>query len=733
MTLLLPQPGRPLGVVAALVFTTLAAAAHAADRPRVGLVLGGGGARGAAHIGVLEVLEELRVPVDCVAGTSMGALVAGAWVAGVSPGRMRREMAKADWNDMFQDDPAFSELSFRNKRLSQRYLPASEMGVSERGVQFPPGVVLGQKIKLFFNSLVHDNFGEREIQDLGLPLSIVATDIGSGDKVVFRDGSLTTAMRASMSVPGLLAPVEYRDRKLVDGGLVDNVPIEEVRSRCQAEVIIAVNVGSPLLKPDQVGSLLSVSAQMVNILTEQNVARSLATLRPGDIYIRPDLEDISAADFDRNSEAADLGRKAAEAAAPQLAQLAVEPLQYATWQRQIVAGNDEVPRVDAIEIAGLARIDPQAVRDDIGQEVGKPLDTGRLYDDLMRIFGEGYYQSVDYALLSTRERNILRIVPVEKPWGPSYLRLGVNLEIADQGANFDLRLGYQRTMLNKLGGELLLTGQIGSRNSLGIDFYQPLDPTQTFFVEPIAGIDRRLAPIYEDDQKIAEYRIRTTAVELGAGINVARLGQLRAGWLGKKLWGWLETGLPIFPTGEAQYDGPFAGLDFDQMNRLYFPTQGWSTRLRYFSTNGPDYDFSRLDARAEGVLSFGEYVLGGVASYTGSPRGRLPFFDAATLGGFLNLSAFAPGQLVGDDTSYAQLRLERIIGVLPIGLRGDIRVGLALEAARRGEAYSETQLTGWVNSASLYLGGETPLGPIYLGYGYSTSGNWNIYLFLGTP
>jgi len=733
MTLLLQHLGRQLGALAVLVLAGLAADADATDRPRVGLVLGGGGARGAAHIGVLEVLEELRVPVDCVAGTSMGALVAGAWVAGVSPGRMRREMAKADWIDMFQDNPEFSELSFRNKRQSQRFLPGSETGVSERGVQFPPGVVLGQKIKLFFNSLVHADYGEREIQQLGLPLSIIATDIGTGEKVVFRDGSLTTAMRASMSVPGLLAPVEYRGRKLVDGGLVDNVPLDEVRNRCQAEVIIAVNVGSPLLKPEEVGSLLSVSAQMVNILTEQNVARSLATLAPGDVYIKPDLEGISASAFDRNGEAADRGRRAAEAMASQLARLSVEPWQFAKWQTEITAGTERAPRIDEIEIVGLGRVDPEAVKPLIRQKEGEPLDTARLNEDLLRIFGDGHYQSVDYTLLTTRERNILRVVPVEKEWGPSYLRLGVNLEIADQGANFDLRLGYQRTMLNRLGGEVLITGQIGSRSGLGIDFYQPLDPAQTFFIEPIAGMDRRLAPIYDRNQKVAEYKIRTAVVEFGAGVNVARLGQIRAGWLDKTLRGWLETGSPIFPTGQSKYDGPFVGLDFDQMNRLYFPTQGWSTRLRYFSSGGPDGDFSRLDARAEGVVSFGKHVLGGVASYTGSPRGRLPFFDAATLGGFLNMTAFAPGQLVGDDTTYGQLRLERIIGVLPIGLRGDIRVGVALEAARRGVVDSETKLTGWLNSASLYLGGETPLGPVYLGYGYSTSGNWNIYLFLGTP
>jgi NTE family protein len=171
-------------------------------RPRIGLVLGGGGARGAAHIGVLEVLQKLHVPIDCVAGTSMGALVAGAWAAGMSPATMREQLARADWGDMFVDNPEYAEMSYRNKLVSRRYLPGSESGVSRNGVAYQAGVVSGQKIKLFFNQLVRANQGERDIEDLPLPLSIIATDIGTGERVVFRDGPLTTAMRASMSVPG---------------------------------------------------------------------------------------------------------------------------------------------------------------------------------------------------------------------------------------------------------------------------------------------------------------------------------------------------------------------------------------------------------------------------------------------------------------------------------------------------------------------------------------------------
>ncbi|MBE2243217.1 MAG: patatin-like phospholipase family protein, partial [Burkholderiaceae bacterium] len=177
-----------------------------ASRPRIGLVLGGGGARGAAHIGVLEVLQELRVPVDCIAGTSMGALVTGAFAAGQSPAAMSQALAQANWDDMFQDNPDFYDMSYRNKRLSQAYVPGSELGVTDKGLEYAPGVVSGQKIKAFFNELVHDDRGERLIQDLPIPIALIATDILTGDRVVMRDGSLSQAMRASMSVPGLMAP-----------------------------------------------------------------------------------------------------------------------------------------------------------------------------------------------------------------------------------------------------------------------------------------------------------------------------------------------------------------------------------------------------------------------------------------------------------------------------------------------------------------------------------------------
>jgi NTE family protein len=723
-----------------VVLLALGAVANAADipaRPRVGLVLGGGGARGAAHIGVLEVLERLRVPVDCVAGTSMGGLVAGAYAAGLSPTVMREELAKADWDDLFHDDPSFSQQNFRKKVLDKRFLPASETGVGPDGLKYQTGVVTGQKIKLFFNQLVGDYLGEREIDRLPLPLSIIATDIVQGQRVVFRSGSLTTAMRASMSVPGLMSPVEINGEKLVDGGLVDNVPIGEARSRCQADVVIAVNVGSPLLKAEDISGLLSISVQMVNILTEQNVTRSLATLKATDIYIKPELEGISAGDFKRTSETADRGVKAAESVADRLRLLAVSEAAYTAWAESIQVARREAPKIHEIQIAGLRLVNPAMVEQHIQVKPGDPVNPSVINPDLLRVYGDGYYQNVDYAMLDTlRDRNILRVMPLEKSWGPDYIRYGINLDSNFKSdSSYSLRLGYQKTWLNSLGAELLAIGEIGSTNGVSVDYYQPVDARQRYFLETNLKYVSKISGIYQNDNKLAEYRILQGSARFGAGINLGALGQMRAGW--EENW-WnpkLDTGLPVFPEQSKRYGGWVARFDLDQTDRLYFPTSGWNSSVKYF--DAPTEHYSKVDGYASAYRSFGDWVLSSRVSYQGSPVGRLPFYDVGSLGGMMNMTAFAVGQLKGDDMSYVNARAERIIGRLPLGLRGDMRMGLAVEGAKIGTPYTETNLKGWINSTAIYLGGETPLGPVYLGYGYSSSGSTggysNLYLFLGTP
>jgi NTE family protein len=726
-------------------------AAEAADtaaetpRPRVGLVLGGGGARGAAHIGVLEVLERARVPVDCVAGTSMGALVAGAWAAGLSPQSMRRELAGADWADMFLDDPDYAERSMRSKWLAQHFLPGSETGIAAQGAVAPPGFVYGQKIKLFLNRLVHADHGERPIEQLPMPLSIVATDIANGERVVLRSGSLTRAMRASMAVPGLLAPLELDGRRLVDGGLVDNLPLREVRERCGAEVVIAVNVGSPPLPADRIGGLLGITAQMVALLTEQNVSASLATIRAADVLVKPDLEGITAADFQRHAEAADRGREAAEALLPRLQALSVPAEAYAAWRvRAGIAAQDKTApaaRVDEIEIAGLARGDTRVVQRWIRQQPGRALDTRTLQRDLLRAYGDGHYEQLDYALVRRGERNVLRILPVEKSWGPDYLRLALQLDSnLAQGSTYQLRAGYHKTWLNRLGGELLFVGEIGGSTGASAEWYQPLEGTQGLFADAGVMYRRERIDYFFGERRISRYLAGRSQFEAALGANIGRLGQVRAGWRTSRVQSRLETGRELGSADapgllDVRAEGWLLALDLDQRDRRFFPRQGWSLTAQLFANerDGAQGEWQRLGVEARGVWSLRDTVLATRLAWTGSPRGELPLAEAARLGGLLNLSGFASGQLVGDEVGYAQLRAERILGRAPLGLRGDLRLGVALEAGRVGQPYTRPLRDGWLHSLAVYLGGESPFGPAYLGLGWGNGGSFNAYLVIGNP
>jgi NTE family protein len=718
-----------VGGIAAL---TLCGTLAAAERPRVGLVLGGGGARGAAHIGVLEVLREQRIPVDCVAGTSMGGLVTGAFAAGLSPDEMLEAMGQADWRAMFNDNPPINELNPRIKAQSRLFIPGTEMGVTKDGAQPLPAVVQGQKVKLFINRLVRSQYGEPLIEKMPIPVSIIATDLVTGDKVVFREGRLTHAMRATMSVPGLMAPVTDGERLLVDGGLVDNVPIDEVRKSCNPDVVIAVNVGSPLMKANDIGGIFSVAGQMINILTEQNVTRSLSTLGSGDIYIKPDLDGITAAEFGRYAETAKRGRAAAEAILPRLKVLSVDEKQYQDWLAATTPVRGSLPVVDEVQIAGLKRVNPAYPGRYLENYDGAPVDVDRLDKDMGLIYGDGLYDNVDFSLLSTRDRNILRVTPLEKEFGPDYLRFGFNLNATSNApSTFNLRVAYQKTLINSLGGEWLTGVQIGNENGAFTEFYQPLDAERRFFLEPKLSYFRSPIYIYQNNHRIAEYSVDQTSIDLMAGVNVGLWGPVSVGWAGRYRSAELSTGSPTLPTGSEGFSGFLARLDFDQFDRLYDPTHGWAAHGSYFYAAGDGYDKADLDLRA--ADNFGDYIVHGRIRGAGSFTGSLPFYDAVALGGFMNLSGFARNQIIGESLMYGNVRLEKIIGRLPAGLRGDMRVGLAVEGGKVDGRYTETNLNGWQSSVTAYVGGETPLGMVYLGYGYSPNGMGNFYLFLGQP
>ena len=712
----------------------LAPLAYAQAAPRIGLVLGGGGARGAAHVGVLQKLQELRVPIDCVAGTSMGGLVAGAFSSGLSPADMQVALRQADWSDMFKDAASYADFTPRLKGFSQIYIPGSEAGVKNGSLQFPSAVLSGQKIKFFIDRLIRADLAPQRVESQQLPLALLTTDIVTGQRRAWRNGDLASLMRATMSVPGLMSPVKYEGLSLVDGGLVDNVPIAEVTDLCRPDVVIAINVGSPLLKAEDIdASPLSVTAQMINLLTEQNVTKSLSLLRPGiDIYIQPDLDGITAADFERSDDTIARGYAAASRAQNQLQSLALNASDYAVWLRRMARSDVPQFTLDAVETAGLDAEQTRLFAARMRNKAGVPLDAKALEEDLLYAYGEGRYSNLGYQLVRSGDKNILRLYPTEKPWGLNFLRSGLNFAWGSRDdARYNIRLAYQMTQLNRSGGELLLTGQLGSDNLVGVNWYQPLEAERPWFTETSALLGAQSMDLYQDGR--AQARLKTVFTELntGLGLNLGRHGILKSGLLLRNLNASTSIGSDSRLPADRSINTRawFALADLDRFNSPYFPTEGWRARLMQTQSS----DYGKLDGSYSQALGFGTYVLTGRVAFTKASKGQLPISDAAVLGGVNNLSGLAFKQLLGSDMRYLGLRSEKIISQMPLGLRGDLRIGLSLEGGTMQRRYSETQASGLVRSTSVYLGGETVLGPVYLGLAKASGNAARIFLFLGNP
>ena len=706
-------------------------------RPRIGLALGGGGARGGAHLGVLQVLEELRVPVDCIAGTSMGALVGGAYAAGVAPNEIIDLVRETDWISIFDDTAGRASVNLRRKELDDRYYSGLEVGVGHGGLRYREGAVAGEKLKLFFNRLVRLELGERPIEELSLPLAIIATDIGTGERVAMRSGNLTSAMRGSMSVPGLIAPVVRGNRKLVDGGLTDNLPVAEVKDLC-ADVVIAVNVGSPLFKPEQVTGVVTVLGQVVNLLTEQNVAKSVALLTPNDVYIKPEMADIGATQFTRQLEAAEIGRLATLAKADELKRFALPEREYAAWRNGIRLAKAVAPTIiDEVDVAQTRFVNPKKIRRGIRQREGEPLDARKLAEDLVLEYSQGDLQTLDYSVIHERDKTILKITPIEKPWGPDYVRFGLSLASDFRTeSQYELRVLARRTWLNLLGGEWLASAQIGSVQSIATEFYQPVDSRQRFFVRPYASTALRKLPLYFEGDRLAIYRVQDSRAGVEGGMNLGVYGQARAGWVERRSGSVLDTGPTFIPNLTERLSGITGALSIDTYDQPFFPTKGLKLDLTHFEAKHVSQgleQYSRTEAKFGAAKSLGSFVLVGEIDGGFTPKGTLPLADAFALGGPRRLSGFANDQVLGGEYTFgraeAQYRLNYSIPVFGLSLIG----GVVAEAGRMNKRLTETSLTGWQRSFGAYLAASTALGPIYIGVADAKNGKARFYLFIGTP
>ncbi len=710
-------------------------------RPKIGLVLSGGGARGAAHVGVLKVLEELRVPVDLIVGTSMGSIVGASYASGNSVAEMERDIATITTANLFTDRPPRADLPMRRKADDSEPYIIPELGVTSDGISLPKGIVTGVSVEAQLRKLVKFTT-VRRFDQLPIPFRAIATDLGTGEMVELKEGSLITAMRASMSVPGGMAPVRIGDQQLVDGGLVRNLPVDVARAM-GADIVIAVNLGTPLMKPEQITSVLSVTGQMINILTEQNVRRSLAELKPQDVLVLPELGDFSAGDFDNLPKTVPIGEAAAWKVADRLRALSLPPEQYAALRKRQGPASTEamITVVDEIRVEGVKRINPEVVLQSMQTEVGKPIDRDTLDLDLRRIYGRGDFENVGFTVEEIGDQRVLTVKVQEKP-ETHYFRFGLELQ-ADLGQRsyFNVYASHRAKALNRFGAEWKNDLVLGRDVVAATEFYQPLSASQYFFVAPQLRYQNLPLDLYIDDLLTAEYQDQSGVVQFDVGANFLQYGQARLGLaLGERRFSQQSGSLLLPGSGTTNIRAAVFDLKLDQFAGVNFPTGGWGADARVYSqldSLGGDSPYTKWRAGGGAAISSGQHTFDVAASAGGKVGSRsIPVYDQFALGGFLKLSGLAPGQLRTDEYQFVRLGYRTKRADIP--LFEGIYVGASLEAARarpvvpvwRGQLVEGTVT---VPAGSVYFGVDSPLGPLYLGFGYSSRDNSAVYLFLGRP
>jgi NTE family protein len=734
-----------------------AASAPAASRPKVALVLSGGGARGFAHIGVLRELRRLNVPVDIVVGTSMGSVIGGAFAAGRSDDELERFVRSTDWERVLSDRPARDRLTFRHREEDLEVPSRVEFGVDRNGLTLPPAAVGNAALEQALAQLLPESALGRASKAQPLPFRALAADLLTGEAVELADAPLLIALRASLSVPGVFAPVRVNGRLLVDGGLVRNLPVD-------AQVVIAVNVGTPLSPESELKSAFGVAQQMLNILTEQNVQRSLRELGPADILIAPDLTGFGFMDFARGHGAIERGAAAARAVAPRLQALAVSSDRYAAFdalRRGLVTAPSPAFELGAVQVQGQERIAPEELLARSGLAPGQRLTREEIRDGAKRLYGRVDIARIDAEVTedTAAGRADVTLRVQEAPWARSRLRLGLELN-SDFSDNSRFRVVAMHTAssLNAWGAEMRSTAGIGSRRSLATELHQPLGRGSPWYLLPAIDYERDADDLFVDGLRLARVGYRRSRVALALGRQIGDATDLRLGVeraTGRASLLVPEGSQPPQAFGQTRV---LLSLRADALEPIAYPVRGHlfnatvareigsraraDEPLRSLAAGLWAFELPTLDV--DGALGspgswFGPWIGSMLGDWLGHWGGHVYGEWARTkggvaplaLGGFLRLSGTAPQSVQGSQVLLGRLVLARRVSELPATLGGAVRLGFSFELGRAyadGEALRLAELR---QAASVFAAFDTRFGPLYLGAGITRGKPGTLYVFLG--
>lgn len=641
---------------------------------KIGLVLSGGGARGVAHIGVLEWFEQNRIPVHFVAGTSMGGLVGALYSMGTSPAEMRQLMRNQNWTDLLSSGPSFEKLSFRRKQDKRDFQSGLEIGL-RKGVSLPLGVSSAHYIGLLIDRLALPYHDLKSFDDLPIPFRCVATDFLHAKPEVLKDGSLSSAMRATMSIPGVFPPVERDGKVLVDGGLMNNIPTDVVRE-FQPDVVIAVDTGTPLGDLQTIGSIVGILQQSVTVMTINNERQNL---RLADIIIAPDLGNISALDFIGLDNIADAGFKAASTKNAVLSRFA---LSERDWQQHLAERQakrrSSIPNPTDLQIAGVEADAKKALHRRLDDHAAKPLDTVKLENDLTTITGQGRYESFNYGLKTDDGNTVLEIRPREKSHAPPTIVPGVEIDGSEVNA-INFTLGMRTTVydVGVYGAEWRIDAKIGFGNLFATEYFRPLGE-RGMFVAPRVAYRRDRQGVFQGRTRLAEYQADRFGAGGDFGVLTSR-SEFRFGYEYTRVYARTSTGSPELPTFDGNFNVARVRWAFDGQDSATVPTRGLRLAVEgrwYFSAPDARQDFPQAELRFSQFIPMstkGSMFLAGIA---GSAFGReVPPIQQFLLGGPFRFGAFDRDELRVNQYFLATSGYLHKLSELPSLIGGNIYAG----------------------------------------------------------
>ncbi|HET9305313.1 MAG TPA: patatin-like phospholipase family protein [Candidatus Sulfotelmatobacter sp.] len=668
--------GRRVAVAAALIFfivlSILAQGQDAAPaepskhRPQIGLALSGGGALGLVEVGVIQWMEENHIPVDRIAGTSMGGIIGAMYATGMTAAEIKGFAEKINWEEVLQPDPGYSQLSFRRKQDRRNFLINAHLGL-KHGLAGPNGLNPGQGVGLLLDRIAFPESGISNFDDLPIPFRCVATDMQSGETVVLRDGPLAQAVRASMAIPGVFTPVQFKGRTLADGGMVQNIPVETARGM-GADVVIAIELRLPPGDITQLGSLTGVLSRAIDVMITQNERLSLAL---ADAKVSVDMKGYWITDYNKVDQLIGLGYKTAASQSADLLRYAIQDPNEWRQYLDARAARKQAPidRVDTIVVTGADSRTDHSIQQRLSNDLHKPLDLHAVETQLTRIAGQGRFDDLGYEGFTQNGVPGLRVTAHEKSYGPPFVDLAVNV-VGSGVAAFDFSAGARVTFMDTAhhGGEWRNDLLFGSSNLAATEYYQPVGQSG-LFVAPYAFASKYGRNSFSGLTRVAIFGDERAGGGLDIGYDSGRRSEFRFGYElfdGKLVPLVGATGLPIVHGTTGQFRARYV---WDGQDSPSVPSKGSLvvvTLSRVLQSPNLPHPLDQLEVQTSNFIPLGQKTslfsdVSGGTTFRGS-AGPLQVFQ---LGGPFRLGAYFPNEFLGNHYAYASFGFRREIYRLP--------------------------------------------------------------------